>query len=320
MASESPISEGFRRAWHGPEIVLAEIAWRWSFGVATLALGIGSLWIYLDTLPVSNSAFQALGRHPRWLVASALAHVLHDGAHLLRFAAIMLPAIFVLWIAAVTLGRAATLTELLGREAGVRLRPQLGLSFLRASVALASFAGCLGALILAGQAAADTRLSSGVALAIFALLTLTIEVLRSRLNWFLSLAAIPAARNGCDTLAAISTAVALFRRQSRKFAGAGTVFGAIHGVIFAFATVVSLLVLALADKVPPAATLFFLTAITLAYCAAVDFLHIARLAAYVAIDEIDRTPPPPATVAVAPESLPPAPEPPMPIPEPLVET
>jgi hypothetical protein len=51
--------------------------------------------------------------------------------------------------------------------------------------------------------------------------------------------------------------------------------------------------------------------ITLAYFAAVDFLSIARLAAYVALDESDRMPPP---VTVAPESPPTAPEPP-PLPE-----
>ncbi|MFZ3211271.1 MAG: hypothetical protein WA188_07125 [Terriglobales bacterium] len=43
MVSRSPISEGFRRAFREPTIVLAEIAWRWSFGLAALALVAGSL-------------------------------------------------------------------------------------------------------------------------------------------------------------------------------------------------------------------------------------------------------------------------------------
>ena len=142
---------------------------------------------------------------------------------------------------------------------------------------------------------------------VFVVLGAAVTIVRSRVNWFLCLGAIPAARGGCDTFTAISEAAGLFRRHPGKFAGAGAVFGTIHGVLFAFCTVVCLLALSLAGKVPPAATVFLLAVITLAYFAAVDFLYIARLAAYVAIDESDRTPPP---LAVAPESLPPAPAPP----------
>ncbi|MGO9209611.1 MAG: hypothetical protein ACLPXM_21405 [Terriglobales bacterium] len=312
MVSESPISRGFRTAFREPAIVLAEIAWRWSFGLAVLALAAGSLFAYLATLRVSRFELMALRGHPRLLIADAIGHMLHGGPRLVMAAAIVLPAIFVLWIAAATVGRAATLKALLRREGRVALSPQLGLNFLRASVTLAALIGYLGAAILAGRAAAgpdDVR--PGVFFVVFVVLGAAVAIVRSRVNWFLCLGAIPAARGGCDTFTAISEAAGLFRRHPGRFAGAGAVFGTIHGVLFAFCTVVCLLALSLADKVPPAATLFLLTVITLAYFAAVDFLHIARLAAYVAIDESDRTPPP---VAVAPESLPPAPEPP-PVPQ-----
>jgi len=308
MVSQSPISEGFRRAFREPAIVLGEIAWRWSFGLAALVLVAASFFAYLDTLRAGNLELMALRGHPRWLIVDAAGHILHGSPRLVMASAIVLPAIFVMWIAAATVGRAATLKALLRREGRVALSPQLGLNFLRASVTLAALIGYLGAAILAGRAAAgpdDVR--PGVFLLVFVVLGAAVAIVRSRVNWFLCLGAIPAAHDGCDTFTAIGEAAGLFRRHPGRFAGAGAVFGTIHGVLFAFCTVVCLLALSLADKVPPAATVFLLAVITLAYFAAVDFLYIARLAAYVAIDESDRTPPP---VAVAPESLPPVPEPP----------
>jgi len=319
MVSESPISEGFRRAFREPAIVLAEIAWRWTFAVAASALAIGSVAAYLDAFPVSNAEILALGRQPRWLIAVAFNHLLQGGPRLLRVASILLSGLFVLWIAAAALGRAATLQAMVRRDGRVAILPQLGLTFLRAGVTLASLVGFFGVLVftdLAAAHASDT--SSGVFVGVVLLLGVAIAMLRSRINWFLSLATIPVTRDGCDTLTAIGEAVALFRRQTRKFTGAGAICAALHGVLFVFATVVCLFALSLVGRMAPAGPLLVLTLVTLGYFVAVNFLFIARLAAYVAIDERDRTPP--ATV-VAPESPPPAPEPPpLPAPEPLVET
>jgi len=292
MGTESPISEGLRAAVREPAIVLAEIIWRWSFGVAALALVAGSLFAYLDTLPVTNRELLVLHDHPRWLIADAVRRILHSGACLAMVGGIILPAIFVLWIAAATIGRAATLKALFRGEASVALAPQLGLNSLRASVTLVSLVGYLWAAILAGRAAAGRNaIGPGVFFIVFGVLSVVITLVRSRLNWFFCMGAIPAAR-GHATLNAISEAVALFCRHTGKYASAGLFFGTIHGVLFAFTTLVCLLVLSVAGKVPPAATLLVLAVTTLGYFAAVDFLHIARLAAYVGIDANDRTPPP----------------------------
>jgi hypothetical protein len=240
-----------------------------------------------------------------------------SGPRLAIMAAIMLPAICIIWIAAASFGRAATLKALLRREASIPLAPQFGLSFLRASVTVAALIGYLGALIVAGRAAGGTvEVRAGVFFVVFVALATAVAAVRSRLNWFLCLGAISAARDGHDTFAAVAAALGLFRRHAGKFAGAGAVFGTIHAVLFAFFTVISLLVLALAAKAPPGVSLFFLAAITLAYFALVDAVYIARLAAYVAIDENDRRPPF-TPVAVEPEPVVPPPEPPVVAPEPL---
>ena len=228
MSSTSPISEGFRTAFREPAIVLAEIAWRWSFGLAALALATGSLLAYLATLPVSKFELLALRSHPRWLFADAIGHMLHGGPRLVMAAAIVLSAMFVLWIAVATVGRAATLKALLRREGRVALSPQLGLHFLRASVTLAALIGYLGAAILAGRAAAgpdDVR--PGVFFVVFVVLGAAVTIVRSCVNWFLCLGAIPAARDGHDTFTAVSEAAGLFRRHPGRFAGAGALFSTI---------------------------------------------------------------------------------------------
>jgi hypothetical protein len=310
MPSPSPISDGFRQAFREPAVVLAEIAWRWAFGLAALALTIACFFAYLNTLTVTRIELLALRSHSPWLVAGAIGHIVYgSGPRLARIAAILLPALFVLWIAAASFGRAATLKALLRRH-GIVLGPQLGLNTLRASVTLASLIGYLGALILAGHAAAadgDNRFA--IFLLIFVVLATVISIVRSRVNWFFYLAAIFGARDGDETFTAISKAAGLFRRNAGRFLGAGAVFGTIHGVLFAFAAIIWLLLLSLAGNLSASLIVVLLAITTLWYFALCDFLYIARLAAYVAVDEQDRTPPA-ARVAAAPEPMPPFPEPP----------
>jgi hypothetical protein len=300
MATDTAISEGFRRAFREPAIVLAEIAWRWTFGLAALALTAASLFVYLDALPMSNVEFLALRRHAPWLIADAIARILYGGPRLLQVAAIVLPAIFVLWVVAASLGRAATLKALLRCQEPIPLAPQFLLHLLRASVALASVIGYLGALILAGRAAVSIPdLRPGIFLVVLVALVTAISILRSRLNWFLSIGAIFSARDGHGTFPAIREAVAFFRRHLGKFAGTGAVFGVLHGALLAFTCVAWMLAVSLA-KVPPRITIISVAVITLGYFAVFDFLYLARLAAYVALCEGNRMPPAPSAAAPEP--------------------
>jgi hypothetical protein len=314
MSSPSPIQAGFRQAFREPAIVLAEIAWRWSFALAALAIVIASVVQYLDSVALSNLEWLALGSGTPWLIGKAVAQILRASASRLAIGlAILLPAIAILWTAAAGLGRTAILKALLGREDRVPLTPQLWLHFLRASVMLASLLGYLGALIIAAHAAGgETQVRPGIFLIVSLILGAVISFFRSRLDWILRLASISALRNGSDAFTAIGEAVGLLRRNAAKFAATGAVFGIIHGVLFVFTAAVFLLVLSLPDEVPIGIALLLLLMICLAYFAAVDFLKVARLAAYVAIDEAGQMPPP-APVSVQSQPVPP-PLPPEPLP------
>jgi hypothetical protein len=53
MKQRSPTLEGFQIMFRVPLLGLAEIAWRWSFGLAAAAVILFSLREYLATLPVT---------------------------------------------------------------------------------------------------------------------------------------------------------------------------------------------------------------------------------------------------------------------------
>src|SRR5438309_5994003 len=110
----SPVHEGFRAVLRAPGVVVAEIAWRWCFGTATLALLAVAAVQFLKSVRVSDADVLALRTGIPWLMANALAHILQgSGARLLRAAAILLPGIVLLWTIAAAVGRAATLKGLL---------------------------------------------------------------------------------------------------------------------------------------------------------------------------------------------------------------
>ena len=53
MKRRSPTLEGFQTMFRLPVLGLAEIAWRWSFGLAAAAALVFALREYLATLPVT---------------------------------------------------------------------------------------------------------------------------------------------------------------------------------------------------------------------------------------------------------------------------
>jgi hypothetical protein len=289
MPYESPARAGFRAVFRHPEILLAEVAWRWTFGIAWLALLSFTALGFLDTLPVTNADRMLLNSGAPLLIADALSHILQGSAvRLLRASAVLVPGIAVLWTLAAAIGRVATLKPLMPKG-DTHLKPQLGISFLRATLALAGFAAYFGTAMLAGAiAGAGENMRIDLFFAIFIPLILLVVICWSVLNWFLSVAPLLAVRDGRDALASIAESVHLFRRNSRDFATVGTVFGIIRLVAIVFATLFSLAVIARAGRISDAAIIAALVAITLAYFVVADFLYISRLAAYAEILEEDR--------------------------------
>ncbi len=286
MAHGSPLRYGVRRAAGDSALVLAEIGWRWAFGVAaiaTVSYGVGRL---LATTHLSEANLLALRSRTPLLIADAVTHIIRDAwPRLATAAAITLPSLAVLWTFAAGLGRAATLKALLEKQHAL-LRPMLELSFLRAALALAGVLAMLAALIVAGLAAVRGETNSpGIFLLVFLSLGLLVSLSWSVLNWYLSLAPVFALREGCSSLSSIAEAARAVRRNRGAFSSVSVVFGFVRLFAMAMAAVLGLLPLALVGTVAKEIVLGLMGLVALGYFAFADFLYIARLAAYVRIVE-----------------------------------
>jgi len=297
MERRSPTLEGFRILFRLPTLALAEIAWRWSFGLAVTALLAFSFREYLSTLPVTATEIFMLQTRQPALVLQAIARILQGSAPRAVTALIVLAlALTLAWIVLASLARAATLRTLFeyfpqNGECRPRLNSLIGLNTLRASALLAAVLGVAGATFLGGAASSTTDPSPASGLLIFWMLTLFIGLAWSMLNWYLSLAAIFAVGEGKTSFGALAAAVELIRNHPGPVAAAATWFGLAHGVAFVVATSVAAFPLGLAGVLPGGMVVGGLLLIALLYFAVVDSLYVGRLAAHVFI--IDRPEPRP---------------------------
>jgi hypothetical protein len=199
---------------------------------------------------------------------------------------VLAPAIAGLWTFAATVGREITLSELL-RGQGKEIQPNrgqttwrlLGLSFLRAILALATLIAFLGALFLTGLLMPAQNPAAAVLAGI--LVAALIGFFWSVVNWFLALAPIWTVRDGHRALRSIADSVDLYRRGPSPYLGIASWFGCLRAVALVAALVAALL----AGQATPATSIALCVAVALLYFAVADFLYMARLAAFVALDE-----------------------------------
>lgn len=284
----SPTIQGFRTVFRLPSLWLAEIAWRWSFGIGALLLVLLAGFEFLGSVPLSKAGRALASAKNPLLAALAVADALQgSGGRLLLLAAVLLVGLPTLWIFAAALGRTATANALVAKGESDRSRSgfgaELGLSFLRTALALAALAAFIGSALLAYRTAGPTN----EALVAFLCIAAAVACVWGMLNWILVLAAIFPALSGSHTVGAIATAMRLFRRRVGQFFATTTWFGLAHVAVFIVALFVAAHPAAMLGASPRRAAAL-LIAIAFGYAATIDFLCIARLAAYVAIAEDDR--------------------------------
>ncbi len=289
-----------------PALVLAEITWRWCFAAAAVLLALVSVLEYLNSIPVSWREQMLAGSGEPLLVLAAVAHALRGSAVRLVAGVIVAgTAAAVLWMLCAAVGRSTTLRALLPEARGGGFRSLLGLTFLRAGLALAAVLASSGALILAGFTgpAGDATPSLVLAVALISCSWLVWALL----NWLLSLAAIFVVRDRLDTFGAIGAAVSLVRSAFGDVVLTSLPFVLLHCLALGAAIASGVLIFDLMTRISPAAG-WALLAIVVGYFAYADFLYIARLAAYVALAG------PGAEEQAVPEQVPP-PEPTLPVSE-----
>ena len=309
MAVISPTAEGFRVAFRRPLLTLGEITWRWVVGATATVLFVFGLFEYLSTLPVNRGELLFLRSRQPFLVAQAIAHILH-GSVSRAVLSLMMAALgmVLLWMIAAALGRIATVESLLGYFRGqyasvkgfataddslIRSRglgkasfPALvRLNFLRISVALAAGLAFVGASIVAGFVSPNAHPRPGLAFLVFLPLSGVIACLWCALNWFLSLAGMLAVRDDEDVIGAMSAAMKLCRERTGAVAAVSVWTGLAHLVVFVGATTIIGMPLGFVPLVPSRLVVLAMVFLTLVYFAVVDWLYMARLAGYVCILE-----------------------------------
>jgi hypothetical protein len=308
MKRRSPTLEGLQAMFRVPSLGLAEIAWRWSFGLAAAVLLVFSVREYLATLPVTAAEMFLLRSRQPALILQAIAHVLRgSAARALGAAIILMLALTLAWVVLASLGRAATLKTLIeyfreGEERSLLDERQtwdsnslMGLNFFRAMVTLSAALGFLGALVLAAAAAPEGNPSPGSVVLIFYTLAMFVGLAWLALNWFLSLAGVFVVSDGRDTFGALGAAADLCWVRIGSVAAATIWFGLAHVIVFVAASSMVAFPLAFVEMLPAGVVLGGVLLVALFYFATVDFLHVGQLAAYVFMTRFPGTAEPPTT-------------------------
>lgn len=303
MSRVSPTLEGFRATFRVPSLTFAEIAWRWTIGATASALTLYSFFEYLNTLPVTHADATLLSSRQPALIGRAIAHIFHGSLSRAVVAALLgALALSLLWVVAASLGRNATVRELLvhfrskfaadvsadgPRTTNPRpLRALAALNFLRVALALAAILALVGAALLCSFASSDVHPRPWLVFFLFVPLAGLIGVAGWGLNWLLSLAPIFAVRNNEDALGAISAAVTFARDHVGAVLAVGTWTGLAHFVALSVASTAVSIPLAFLQIAPWRAVVAVMIFMTLIYLAVADWVYMARLAGYVCIAEM----------------------------------
>lgn len=314
----SPTLEGFKAIFRQPSLGLAEIAWRWSLGVAGFASFIFAAVEYFDSLPVTATDMFLLRTHQPVLIGRAFDHILRGSLPRLLEALILLGLAFsVAWVIVASLGRAATLKTLLNhvvepspenQQKSWRLGSLVGLNSLRAAATLAATVGIFGAILIGDSVSPADDPSPGTAFLLFLVIFGLVNLAWLAVNWFLSLASVFVFADGENISGSMAAAADFCRQHLGAVLAVSFWFGLAHFAAFFFASSLGTLLLSFLAVLPAAVVFTAVLLVTLVYFAIADFLYVGRLAAYVWIAEH------PGTLATPVAFQPQSPGPPPPAP------
>jgi hypothetical protein len=280
-----PSFAAVRVVFRRPSLLLAEIAWRWSFASAASILLALAAAEYLRSVPVARRDQFLLDTGNPLLIARGLLHALHGGGpKLVQALFIVAAALFILWIALASLGRSAALFALVPRPGrGWRMRSIVGVNFLRASVASTALIAVLGCFAAATLVAPAEAIAPGIAFQMaFGLMGLA-WLAWSALNWVLALAPLFVMRDAEDTFGSIRATLEFVGDYLPALLTISGIFAAVHLALLLFFMALALPVLGLAGALPGALPAFLICILALIYFALAAGLYVARLAAYIAV-------------------------------------
>jgi hypothetical protein len=285
VATPTPTRDGWRAITQTPSLILCEIAWRWTFGVALWAVLAYIALTSLGQVRITDTEIKLIRALDPYASSYVLLRVLNAIVPVVvQVFLYTLPALVVLWIAAATVGRAATLKALLGECARkVRWSALVGVNLLRVAVLFAAVLAFAGTSILIGRMFRSEPELLGVAILLGLGVNLLILSAWSLLNWFLSLAPIFVMRDGAGTFGAFGSSLDLFRERSGAYMGAAIVLGLVRLVLITVVSVLSVVPLGMIGTSPTMAVIVAGVTLAVIYWALTDAVQIWRIAAYVSL-------------------------------------
>jgi hypothetical protein len=269
--------------WRDPALFLVEILWRWSFVIVACLLIASAGTILLGPLHIGNawdSASQS--RDAQRMGQLALMVLLILGVKAI-VAAITIPlAIALLWSIFSALGRLVTVRRLRAGLTSLRFRSILALQLSRGFISW--FSLILLAAAIFGETLIATR-GPKPDLLLFYLMMMPSALLIAAFwlvcNWYLSLAAIFGSEEQTFR-GAIRQARQTVRLQFSDFAGTGFVFLLMRIALVLVAVAICGLTSGMAGT-SPQNYFVLLMVVLLSYLAVAYFLHMSRMAAYLAL-------------------------------------
>jgi hypothetical protein len=285
VAGPTPTRDGWRKITRTPLLILCEISWRWTFGIALWAVLAYIAFSSLGQVQMTDAEIRLLRELDPRASAYVLLRVMNAIVPVvLRVFVYSLPALIVLWIAAATFGRAATLRALLGARCGkVRWSTLIGVNLLRVALLFAAALAFVGSSILVGRMFRGEPEYLGVAILISLGVNLLIVSAWSLLNWFLTLAPIFVLRDGAGTFVAFGASVDLFRERSGPYMGTAMGLGLVRLALITVVSVLSVIPLGMIGSFSVGAVVTAGIALALVYYALTDAVQIWRIAAYVSL-------------------------------------
>lgn len=271
-----------------PGLLLAEIGWRWCFGISALILAVLAVVRLERVLIVYPEEQEMIASRSPILIAQAILEIAHRARPVaVRLGIVLIPTVVLLWIIAATLGRGYVVGRLSSPAThGPRWLALAVLNSLRVVTVVLlviAYFGCSFAASLVMNSYAPNY-----ALGVLVFLPLFVIALASwaLLQWIVSTACIYAARQNLGGLGALRATMQLLRENFRELFSISAQNSSVRTLVAIVFTLTALPPL-LFYRVP---VLFWAIelALLLAYCVVSDVLLLARLIAYV--DVMEKTP------------------------------
>jgi hypothetical protein len=296
----SPLRDGWRVLMRAPFVVISEIAWRWTFGLAASAILYYGFREYFATVTISRAEYYSLRAFEpaSWMGIVARVIVAAEmGLHVIG--PVIVPAILILWITLATLGRAASVRVLVAEEPRTNWFASALLNCFRALLVCAALLAFFGAGLLVNAIVGDSTQNFASAVLLMVLFLLVIVLAWLVANWFFSLAPIFAAADGRGFWSSLGDAGKLYRAEQNAFFSIGFWFTFARGILIVASTLLSLWAFTQARPHLAVALIIF---ISLAYFACADAFNMWRLACYISFTE--PAPEPPVVAAIPAPELP----------------